>query len=473
MSRKKKPLPILENVSIIAAGSKGKSIAKIDGLVIFVQGAVPGDICDVQLLKKRKGRADARMLKLIKPSPYRVEPECKHFGVCGGCNWQHLSYDEQLSQKRQQIIDALTRIAQIEFPEPAPTIGSDKTTFYRNKLEYTFGSNRWFTIEELQSLGEITDRKALGYHMSGSFEKILQIDECLLQPEPSNSIRQFVNTYAREQGLSFYNIRENHGLLRNLTIRTSTIGETMVILAVAQPDQEAIDALLASLTEAFPDLTSVQYVINEKKNDTIWDQDIKVFKGKDHIIEKLNNGAHDLHFKIGAKSFFQTNPEQAQVLYQEAVRIADLQADDVVYDLYCGAGTISLFIANKVKKVFGVEIVPEAIEDARLNTDMNEIKNVSFATGDLKDLFTEELVAQHGVPNVVIIDPPRAGMHKDVVVQLLKLRAPKIIYISCDPATQARDLGLLDESYRVSAVQPVDMFPHTHHIENIVRLDLR
>lgn len=473
MGRKRKSLPIIENVDVIAAGAKGKAVAKVDGLVLFVQGAVPGDTANVQLTKKRKGRAEGRMVELVHPSPYRVEPTCVHFGTCGGCKWQHLAYEEQLQQKRQQVIDVLTRIAQVDFPEVRNTIGSTDQLRYRNKLEFTFGSNRWFTVEELESLGEITDRNALGFHMSGSFEKILQIDECHLQPEPSNAIRNFVNEFARNEGLTFYNIRENHGFLRNLTIRTSTLGEVMVLLAVAQNRPDRIEVVLTALKNRFPEISSLLYVINEKKNDTIWDQRVICYHGADHIIERLNNGVRDLDFRIGPKSFFQTNPVQAEVLYRTALELASPLSSDIVYDLYCGTGSISLFVADHVTKVVGIELVPEAISDAWENARQNKVSNTHFIAGDMKDLFTDTMISEHGKPDIIITDPPRAGMHKDVVEQLITVAAPKIVYISCDPATQARDIGLLGEKYAVTAVQPVDMFPHTHHVENIILLELK
>lgn len=472
-NRKNTPPQILEAVEITGAGGEGRAIAKIDGMVVFVSGAVPGDVADLQITRKKRRHAEAVVLRLIKASPDRVQPFCQHFGVCGGCKWQHLSYPKQLEYKRQHVIDSLERLGGLELPEVLPTLGSPDVTYYRNKLEFTGSSSRWFTSEELASLGEIGDRTALGFHIPGRFDKVLDIVQCHLQPDPSNAIRLWVRLHAAERGLSFYNVRDHVGFIRNLTIRSTTTGEWMVLLALGHEDEEARVRLLEGLLAAFPQITSLLWVINPKKNDTIWDLDIQGFHGRDHIIEELPDGpdGQPLKYRIGPKTFFQTNPAQALNLFRVTRDWAEIGKDDLVYDLYCGAGSISLFLAPHAKRVIGAEIVPEAIDDAKLNAALNNITNIHFEAGDLKDLLNADFIARNGRPDVLITDPPRAGMHEDVVTRILEMEPKRIVYVSCNPATQARDLAWMKEDYEITRVQPVDMFPHTYHVENVVRLD--
>ena len=473
MARSKSPLPIWENIPVTGWGANGKALAKVDGLVVFITGAVPGDTADLRITKKKSSYAEAEAIRINIPGPDRVEPVCAHFGTCGGCKWQDLRYEKQLEYKQQQVVDNLVRLGGLELPSIAPILASPRVTHYRNKLEFAGSAHRWFTHAELRTLGEITDRTALGFHIPGRFDKVMHVDTCHLQPEPSNSIRLFIHERARALGLPYYAIRENTGGLRTVLIRTTTTGETMTLVSFGQEDARN-EQLLAAVHERFPDITSLLWTINTKKNDTIWDLDIRVFHGKDHITEALPDpGLTDLRFRIGAKSFFQTNPEQMRAMYVEARDQAGLTGHERVYDLYCGAGTISLFAARHCKEVIGAEIVPEAVADARMNAELNGIRNVRFEAGDLRHLLDASFIERNGEPDVLITDPPRAGMHEDVVARILEMAPPRIVYVSCNPATQARDLAMLKDRYRISHVRPVDMFPHTYHVENIVRLDRR
>ncbi len=467
--RKKHQEIILENVVIEDVAAEGKALARIDGAVLFVQFAVPGDVVDVKLTKKKKNYMEGYILRLVSPSPHRLEPFCRHFGVCGGCKWQPLPYEMQLAAKQQQVYDQLVRIGHLEVPEIQPIVGSDKTEFYRNKLEFTFSQRRW--IEEGENAEEIAaeDRVGLGFHVGRFFDKVLDIKKCYLQAEPSNSIRLFIKQYALEHGLSFFNIREHEGLLRNMIVRTTEAGEVMLIIAFYYEDEEARKGLLDAVSEAFPQITSLYYVINGKANDSIGDRECILYKGEDAIYEKMEG----LKFKIGPKSFYQTNAGQAYKLYSLTREFADLQGDEVVYDLYTGTGTIAQFVSSKASKVIGIEYVPEAIEDAKFNAANNAIDNCEFFAGDMKDILTDEFIAVHGRPDVIILDPPRAGIHPDVAQVILNASPRKIVYVSCNPASQARDLALLCEKYEITAVRPVDMFPHTHHVENVVALRLR
>ncbi len=462
----------MEHITVTGWGAKGKSIAKVEGLVVFITGAVPGDVVDLRVTRKKKSYAEAVVERLITPSPDRVEAFCKHFGICGGCQWQDLSYAAQARFKRQEVIDDLQRLGGLELPPVPPILASEHTRHYRNKLEYTFTAQRWFTKDELDQGGVITDRKALGYHLPGRFDKVFDVQECWLQPSPGNQIRNFIRAYGVKHDLGYYNIRGHEGWLRTLTIRTTTTGETMVLLAFGYEDREPREALLSALLKEFPSITSLLWCINPKKNDTIWDLEIHVFHGRDHIIEELpDEGFAPLRFRIGAKSFFQTNPEQTLVMYELVRKLAGLKGHERVYDLYCGAGSISLFLARHCAHVIGAEIVPEAIADAKVNAELNGIRNAVFESGDLKDLLNADFIARHGKPDVLVTDPPRAGMHEAVVARIREMAPPCILYVSCNPATQARDLALLKDLYRITAVQPLDLFPHTWHVENVVRLE--
>lgn len=469
MGRRKGRHPFIEGLEIIDAGAEGKAIGKYNEKVVFVPYVVPGDVVDVQVIKKRKNYMEGRVTNIQKHSDLRVNPVCSHFGTCGGCKWQNLSYQDQLKYKQKQVTDHLTRIGKIDLPEIQPIFGSPKTEYYRNKLEFTFAHNRWVTEEEIANNGEIAERRGVGFHIPGRFDKILDVDRCFLQPDPSNAIRDFVKALAIENDLSFYNVREHQGLLRNLTIRNTITGELMVLVSFGADQPKNIQLVMDGLKNKFPEITSLLYVVNTKQNDTIYDLDIECYSGKDHIVEEMEG----LQFKVGPKSFFQTNSGQAQKLYEIARDFAAIEPNDVVYDLYTGTGTIANFVAKQANLVVGVESVPEAIEDAKLNSKNNGINNTRFFAGDMKDIFTREFIEENGQPNVVITDPPRAGMHQNVVEVLLELAAPKIVYVSCNAATQARDLQLLDAKYKVTKVQPVDMFPHTHHVENVVLLELK
>lgn len=467
MARGKKPL--LENIEIKKIAAEGKSIAYVDEKVLFVPNTVPGDIVDVQVTRKRKSFLEGFIVNVRKYSDIRTEPFCAHFGVCGGCKWQNLPYQLQTEFKQQEIVDNLQRIGKVELQNVFPIIGSPKTTYYRNKLEYTFCNKRFLTREEIANGQDIDRTPAVGFHVPGLFDKVIDIKKCYLQAEPSNTVRNFIRDYAIEHELSFYDIREQAGFLRTLIIRTSSTGEIMVIVTFGEENKEVREDLLKALVLQFPEITSLMYVINEKMNDTITDQEVICFHGNDHIFEQME----DLKFKIGPKSFYQTNSEQAYNLYTKTRELAGLTGNETVYDLYTGTGTIANFVARNTQKVIGIEYVPEAIEDAKINSALNNIHNTLFYAGDMKDVLNDEFIRRHGHPDVIITDPPRAGMHKDVVDTILKAAPDRIVYVSCNSATQARDLALMDTDYKVMAVQAVDMFPHTHHVENIVLLHRR
>lgn len=469
MGRKRRPLPLHEKVMITDVGAEGKAVAKVNDVVIFASHVVPGDVVDLQVFKKRRRFSEARVVKVHEYSKDRTEAFCEHFQVCGGCKWQFLPYEKQLFYKQKQVVDQLTRIGKVELPEITPIKGSEKTTFYRNKLEFTFSNRRWLTQEEVDSGESFDDMNALGFHIPGMFDKIIDIKKCWLQPEPSNAVRNAVRDFALENNYSFFDLRNQEGLLRNIIVRTASTGEIMVIISFFEDDKERRKSLMQYLEEKFPNISALMYVINQKANDTITDQNILVWKGNDHIFEEMEG----LKFKIGPKSFYQTNSGQAYELYKITRDFAGLQGDEIVYDLYTGTGTIANFVARKAKKVVGIEYVPEAIEDAKLNSENNKIENTIFYAGDMKDILTDDFVTEHGQPDVIITDPPRAGMHADVIQTILNAAPKRIVYVSCNPATQARDLDLMDEAYRVVKVQPVDMFPHTHHVENVVLLEKR
>ncbi|RHH42187.1 23S rRNA (uracil(1939)-C(5))-methyltransferase RlmD [Phocaeicola plebeius] len=472
MARKKKELPLLEKVTITDVAAEGKAVAKVNELVIFVPYVVPGDVVDLQVKRKKNHYAEAVAVKFHEKSPLRTEPFCSHFGVCGGCKWQCLSYEEQLKYKQKQVFDNLTRIGKVELPEFRPILGSEKTRFYRNKLEFTFSNKRWLTEEEVKQDVKYDQMNAVGFHIPGAFDKVLAIDKCWLQDDISNQIRNAVRDYAYAHNFPFFDLRTQEGLLRNIMIRTSSTGELMVVLQCKVTDDEGrrkMEEILQFMADSFPQITSLMYVINNKCNDTIGDLDVEVFKGNDHIFEEMEG----LRFKVGPKSFYQTNSEQAYNLYKVAREFAELTGNELVYDLYTGTGTIANFVARQARKVVGIEYVPEAIEDAKVNSALNGIDNTLFYAGDMKDILTNDFIAEHGRPDVIITDPPRAGMHNDVIDVILAAEPKRIVYVSCNPATQARDLQLLDGKYKVTAVQPVDMFPHTHHVENVVQLERR
>ena len=474
MSRKRKPLPILENVTIEAVAAEGKCVAHVNDMVIFVPFVVPGDIVDHQVRKKRHSYCEATVVKFVKYSELRIKPMCDHFGICGGCKWQNLPYSEQLKAKQQQVFDQLTRIGKIELPEFSPIMGSVHTKAYRNKLEFGCANKRWYTAEELQDMPEgigLTEG-AIGFHITGAFDKIYPIEKCWLMDNLQNEIRNSIRNYALENNLTFFDLRQQHGLLRDIMVRNSNTGEWMVLIQFhydVEGDEQRALGLMQHLADSFPQISSLLYVNNQKGNDTFNDLDLILFKGNDHIFETME----DLRFKVGPKSFYQTNTEQAYHLYDVARRFANLTGEELVYDLYTGTGTIANFVAKRAKKVIGIEYVPEAIEDAKVNSEINKIQNTLFYAGDMKDILTESFVQEHGRPDVIITDPPRAGMHPDVVNVILGAHPKRIVYVSCNPATQARDLALLDVDYKVEAVQPVDMFPHTPHVENVVLLEER
>ena len=465
---RRKPI-FLENIEIIDTANKGKSVAKHDGRVIFVQGGVPGDICDITVFKRRKKFWEARIEKIHTLSVRRAEPKCEHFGTCGGCKWQNMNYTSQLEFKQNEVLNNLKRIGGIELAEHEEIIGSKNEYFYRNKMEFTFSNKRWLTLEEIQSDAEITDKDALGFHVPGMFDKVIDLNNCYLQKEPSNSIRLSVKKFADENGLTYFDIRNHEGLLRNLLIRTSSTNDLMVLVQFFEDNKKNINLLMEHIKISFPEITSLLYVINQKANDTMYDQDIICFNGKDHIMEEMDG----LHFKIGAKSFFQTNSEQAKILYRKTKKLAEITEKDLVYDLYTGTGTIAQYVATSAKKVIGIDSVEEGIKAAYENAERNKIENCTFYTGDMKEIFTDEFISENGTPDIIITDPPRDGMHKKVVKQILKIGAKRIVYISCNSATQARDLSLMDNLYIVTQIQPVDMFPQTHHIENIIVLELK
>ena len=469
MGRSRKRKPLFEQVEILDVAAEGKALAKIDEKILFVQNAIPGDIVDVQVNKKRKNFYEGYVTQYHKLSEVRIDPFCTHFGKCGGCKWQPLPYSEQLKYKQREVENNLMRIGKVDLPEISPIIGSKRNQFYRNKLEYTFSNKRWVEENEMQLPEDSIERYGLGFHIPRMFDKVIDIKNCYLQEEPSNSIRLAIKKYAIDNGLSFFDIRNHNGFLRTLIIRTTTTGEVMVIVSFYHEDIEKREGLLNYLKNQFPQITSLLYVINEKANDTIADQDIICFSGRNYIEEEMEG----LRFRIGPKSFYQTNSEQAYELYKIARNFANLSGKEVVYDLYTGTGTIANFVAKKAKKVIGIEYVPEAIEDAKLNSINNQINNTTFYAGDMKDILNENFIKENGQPDVIIVDPPRAGMHEDVAKTILHTNANKIVYVSCNSATQARDLNLLDEKYKVQKVQPVDMFPHTHHVENVVLLELK
>lgn len=456
----------LQNIEIFDIAEEGKGVGRHEELVLFIEKAIPGDVVDVELQRKKKNFAEGRVTNINQASPYRIEPFCPHFGVCGGCKWQHMSYDAQLKFKQQSVDNALTRIGKVDTVSMEEILGSAETTYYRNKLEYTFSNKRWLTNRDEEVQPE--DLNALGFHVPGRFDKILDIDHCFLQQDPSNNIRNSVRDFAIEQGVSFYDLRQHEGALRNLIIRTSSTGEVMVVVVFAYPEEGQVELMMNFIAEKFPEIASLLYIINQKRNDTIFDQDIHTFKGRDFIYEEME----DLKFKVGPKSFYQTNSAQAYELYKITRDFAELKGDELVYDLYTGAGTIANFVARQAKEVVGVEYVPTAIEDAKINSKINGINNTKFYAGDMKDVLTSEFIAAHGKPDVVITDPPRAGMHADVVNRILEMEAPKVVYVSCNAATQARDLEMLAAKYDVVRIKPVDMFPQTQHVENVVLLKL-
>ncbi len=468
LAKRKKQLPLLEKVMITGVGSEGKAIAKVNDYVVFIPYVAPGDVVDIQLTRKKNSYAEGRAVYFHTYSPQRAEPFCEHFGVCGGCKWQHLPYDEQLKYKHQQVIDNLTRIGKIEMEEILPILGSERTVFYRNKLEFTFSNKKWLTDEEVKSGAKFDCMDAAGFHIPGMFDKVLDINKCWLQSDISNKIRLAVKAYClSHEGYPFFDLRNQEGFVRTLMIRSSSTGDLMVVAVFYYEDKEKRESLLRHLQEQFPEITSLLYVINEKCNDTITDQEICVFAGKDHMIEEMEG----LKFKVGAKSFYQTNSEQAYNLYKITREFAGLTGNEVVYDLYTGTGTIANFVSRQAKKVVGIEYVPEAIEDAKVNSELNGITNTSFYAGDMKDILVDSFIKENGQPDVIITDPPRAGMHDDVINTILNAEPKRIVYVSCNPATQARDLSLLSVKYDVKKVRPVDMFPHTHHVENVVLLE--
>jgi len=470
MGRKKKPLPLLPEIEITDIAAEGKAIARVDGLVIFVPYVVPGDVVDLQLTRKKHSFAEAEAVRFAKYSPVRTQPFCQHFGVCGGCKWQMLPYEEQLRYKQKQVRDALERIGHVEFPEVLPTLGSARTQAYRNKLEFGFSNKKWLTREQVASGVQFDNMNAVGFHIPGAFDKILDIENCALMDDENNRLRNAIREYAFANGLAFYDLRKQEGLLRNMMVRNSANGELMLLLqfCLHTPEEERqAMGLLEYLKQNFPEITSLLYVNNTKCNDTIGDLDVKTYAGRDHIIETMEN----LRFKVGPKSFYQTNTQQAYELYKVVREFAALTGEELVFDLYTGTGTIANFVAAKARKVIGIEYVPEAVEDAKVNAELNGLSNTLFFAGDMKDILSAEFLEEHGRPDVVITDPPRAGMHPDVVRTILQAAPKRIVYVSCNPATQARDLAVLCEDYRIVRVQPVDMFPHTHHVENVVLLE--
>lgn len=469
MARKKKELPLLEGIEITDVAAEGNAIARVDNMVVFVPYGAPGDVADIKIDRKKHSYAEGHIDRLVTPSDIRVEPRCEHFGTCGGCRWQHLPYQFQIEAKQRQVKDALDRIAKIEYPGIMPILGSKTIYGYRNKMEYTFSNRCWLTFEQMRSGEEFPDRDAAGFHIPGAFDKVLDIKQCHLQDDLGNRMRIFVKKYCKENNLPFYDLRAQHGFMRTLMIRIASTGEVMVVAVTGSDDVAAIESMLNALNAEFPEITSLHYVINLKVNDSIADQNVIHFSGKPYIEEEMEG----LKFRVGPKSFYQTNSMQAYELYKVVRDFADLKGNELVYDLYTGTGTIANFVSSHANHVIGIEYVKEAIDDAIINSEANGITNTEFYAGDMKDVLTDEFIAGHGQPDVMIVDPPRAGMHQDVVDVILRARPGRIVYVSCNPATQARDLQLLDEAYKVEAVQPVDMFPHTHHVENVVKLTLR
>jgi 23S rRNA (uracil1939-C5)-methyltransferase len=470
MARKITNKIVFDHIKVLDAGAKGVSVAKApDGKVIFIPNVVPGDVVDIQTLKKRKAYYEGKAVRFHEFSEHRIEPICEHFGVCGGCKWQNMKYSQQLFYKQNEVKNHLQRIGKIELPEFEPILGSEKQFFYRNKMEFGFSNSRWLTQDEIDSQDDLGNRNALGFHIPKMWDKILDINKCHLQEDPSNAIRNEIREFANLNNLTFFNPRSHEGLLRTLMLRTASTGEIMVLIQFFEDDIQNRELLLDHLYEKFPQITSLQYVINSKANDTLYDTNIKLYKGRDYILEEMEG----LKFSINAKSFYQTNSDQAYELYKITRDFAGLTGNEIVYDLYTGTGTIAQFVSKKAKKVIGVESVPEAIEDAKANAKRNEITNCEFFVGDMKVVFNEAFIANHGKPDVIITDPPRDGMHKDVIEQILKIEPQKVVYVSCNSATQARDLALMDEKYKVTRVRPVDMFPQTHHVENVVLLEKR
>ncbi len=457
-----------ENVSIVDIAEEGKGVGKANDFVLFVDKAIPGDIADVQVYRKKKNFAEGKITQLKQASEYRTEPFCEHFGTCGGCKWQHMTYDAQLKFKQKTVEGALSHLAKIDVSGILPIVPSPADRYYRNKLEYTFSNKRWLNDGENRD-GHQPDMDALGFHIPGRFDKILDVTHCYLQADPSNDIRNSIREFAKQQGISFYDLRAHSGALRNLIIRTSSTGELMVIVVFAYASEEEINSLIDFIDGGFPQITSLLYIINQKKNDTIFDQEVIACRGPEYIHEEMNG----IRFRIGPKSFYQTNSIQALKLYEITRDFAGFKGDELVYDMYTGAGTIANFIAGQVKQVIGVEYVPSSIEDAKINSAINDITNTKFYAGDMKDVLNADFVAEHGKPDVIITDPPRAGMHPDVVNRLMEIEADRIVYVSCNPATQARDLLVLKEKYEIVKIQPVDMFPHTQHVENVVLLKLK
>ena len=459
---------MLLGVTVSDMAAEGKSICRVDDQVVFITGAVPGDVVDIQITKKRSNYCEGFVTRFISYSPVRVEPFCKYFGKCGGCKWQFIPYEKQVEYKEREVLNNLRRLGHVELPESLPILPSEKNEYYRNKLEFTYSNKRWLTPEELAD-PEVAKTPGVGFHIPGLFDKVVDITDCHLQAEPSNAIRNWTRDYAFANGLTFYDLRERTGLLRNLTIRTASTGDIMVIVSFGADEQDNIKAMLTALKEQFPEVTSLMYVVNTKANDTITDLDINCFAGEPYITEQMG----DIKFRVGPKSFYQTNSEQAHRLYDVAKEFAGLTGSEVVYDLYTGTGTIANYVARSARKVVGIEYVPEAIEDAKVNSQINDIKNTEFFAGDMKDVLTLDFINTHGKPDVMIVDPPRAGMHPDVVETILKAAPRKVVYVSCNSATQARDLQLMDKQYKVTALRPVDMFPHTHHVESVVLLEAR
>lgn len=466
MNRKKKNHPLFENVEIIDVAAEGKAIAKVDDLIVFVPFVVPGDVIDLQVTRKKKSFAEGKPVRFISYSDQRTEAFCEHFGICGGCKWQILPYSEQLRYKQKQVEDNLNRIGKVELPEVAPILGSEKTTFYRNKLEFTFSNKKWLTLEQIQSEEKFDTMDGVGFHIPGMFDKVLDINKCWLQDDVSNQIRNFIREFCHEHNYSFFDLRNRGGLLRTAIVRTSTTGELMLIVVFYDDEKDKQENLLNAIAKEFPQITALMYIVNQKANDTITDQEVLTWKGNDYIYEEMEG----LKFKIGPKSFYQTNSEQAYNLYKITRDFAQLTGNELVYDLYTGTGTIANFVSKQAKKVVGIEYVEDAIADAKVNSENNGIENTLFYAGDMKDILNIDFINEHGKPDVIITDPPRAGMHDDVIDAILFAEPQRIVYVSCNPATQARDLSLMDEKYKVEKVQPVDMFPHTHHVENVVLL---
>lgn len=466
---KKKPLPILRDILFTAVGAEGVAVARVNDTVLFVPMLIPGDVADIRVKKKKKRYMEGEAVALKVPSPDRIKPVCSHFGVCGGCKWQHLPYNLQLHWKSQQVYDNLTRIGKVVLDGLPDISAAPEQYFYRNKLEYSFSSRRWLTREEIDSGNDFSGAGALGFHIPGYFDKVLDITQCHLQEEPSNSIRNSLKEFALSGGITFFDPITNEGLLRNLIVRNTTTGELMVIVVFREYDADSVEAVMGHLESAFPAITSLMYIINDKRNDSVTDREVSLWSGRDHLIEEMGN----LRFRVGPKSFYQTNPAQARVLYEVAARLAGLTGTETVYDLYCGTGTISCYVAGDAAKVIGLEYVEEAVSDAGINAGLNGIDNIQFVSGDIKDLLTPGFFNEYGAPDVIITDPPRAGMHGDVVKAIADAGPATIVYVSCNPATQARDIQLLAEKYEVVAIHAVDMFPQTHHIENVVKLVLR